>query len=88
MGVKVDLETRQRLKSLGAAKDRSPHYLMRQAIDQYLDREEAIELERQLTMDRWGRFQETGEAVDHDVVAAWMDGLIAGESPRCPVDDD
>ena len=44
----------------------------------------AIERERRLTMGRWERFQQTGESVDHEAVAAWMEGLMAGENPRCP----
>lgn len=75
MGVKLDDGTRDRLKRLGAAKDRSPHYLMQEAIDQYLTREEEIEQERQLTIDRWERYQQTGEAIDHEDVVAWVNGL-------------
>ncbi len=32
MGVKLDPEARERLKKLGAAKDRTPHWLMKKAI--------------------------------------------------------
>ena len=48
---------------------------------------QAVERERRLTMERWERFEETGEFVDGESVAAWMDGLMAGENPRCPVAD-
>jgi predicted transcriptional regulator len=38
MGVKLDEETRNRLKSLSTAKQRSAHWLMREAIREYLDK--------------------------------------------------
>lgn len=85
MGVKLDPETRDRLKSLGSIKDRSPHYLMREAIAQYLSREESAEQERRIALERWARYELTGEAVDHDDVSNWIDKLIAGENPSPPV---
>lgn len=39
-GVKLDQETRDRLKVLAVRKDRTPHWLMKRAIKEYLDREE------------------------------------------------
>lgn len=40
IGVKLDEEIRDRLKSLGTARQRSTHWLMREAIREYLEREE------------------------------------------------
>lgn len=40
VGVKLDDETRDRLKSLGEMKQRSGHWLMRQAIQDYVESEE------------------------------------------------
>jgi predicted transcriptional regulator len=42
VGVRLSDETQQRLERLGQARDRSPHYLMKAAIEQFLDREEAL----------------------------------------------
>jgi predicted transcriptional regulator len=39
--IKLDGKDRERLKSLAVAKKRSSHYLMREAIQKYLDDEEA-----------------------------------------------
>jgi predicted transcriptional regulator len=87
MGVRLDLETRERLKSLGAMRDRSPHYLMREAIFQFLDREESLEREKRITLERWERYRQTGDSIDHHTVSEWIDGLV-GEKPKraCPVD--
>lgn len=73
IGVELDSETRDRLKALGAVKDRSRHSLMREAIAQYLEREEAKERERQTTLERWQRYTQTGETVDNDAVSEWID---------------
>ncbi len=43
MGVKIDTQIRDRLHALGKLKQRSPHWLMRQAIVRYLDEEEAAQ---------------------------------------------
>lgn len=66
MGVKLDENIRERLKVLAAAKDRSPHWLMKKAIQEYLEREEAYERERQDDLQRWERYQETGEYIGHE----------------------
>lgn len=55
MGVKLDDSVRERLKLLGATKDRSPHWLMKQAIQEYLAREETYEREKQEDLERWQR---------------------------------
>jgi predicted transcriptional regulator len=47
IGVKLDNETRERLQQLGQRRDRSPHWLMKTAIREYLEREDRIERERQ-----------------------------------------
>jgi predicted transcriptional regulator len=39
-GIKLDDETQRHLKALVVKRDRSPHWLMRTAIENYLAREE------------------------------------------------
>ena len=68
-------EIQQRLERLGKARDRSPHYLMKAAIEQFLVREEALEAERQLVRERWARYELTGESVAHADVRAWAELL-------------
>ncbi len=75
VGVRLSDETQRRLERLGQARDRSPHYLMKAAIDQFLDREEALEAERHLVSERWARYELTGETVAHADVRAWAESL-------------
>jgi predicted transcriptional regulator len=75
VGVRLSDEIQQRLERLGQARDRSPHYLMKAAIQQFLEREEALEAERQLVQERWARYALTGETVAHADVQAWAEAL-------------
>lgn len=80
-GIKLDDETRQRLKALADKKKRSPHWLMRSAIEDYLQREEQYETEKAEDMARWENYVLTGKAIEHEGVEAWLEDLSQGK-PR------
>ncbi len=82
VGVKLEEETRNRLKMLGLAKKRSPHWMMKEAIQEYLDREEAVERERREDMERWEQYVNTGEHITQEEMAAWFDSLVEGVADR------
>ena len=88
MGVKLDDEMRERLKALGELKRRSMHWLMKEAIRDYVEREEQAERERRLTLERWERYQTTGESVSHEEVEEWLDSLGTAREKPCPVQRD
>ena len=75
MGVKLDSKTRERLKLLGERKERSPHWLMTRAIQDYLDREETYELEKVEDMRRWQEYADTGEFISHEKMKEKLIGL-------------
>ncbi|MEW6735853.1 MAG: ribbon-helix-helix protein, CopG family [Acidobacteriota bacterium] len=83
-GIKLDDDTRARLKALGKLRNRSPHWLMRAAIQDYLEREERYELEKREDMERWERYQLTGKATSHETAAEWLTSLAEGEDKPCP----
>lgn len=60
VAVRLDPEVHVRLRALAQAQQRSAHFLMREAIAQYLDREEAREALRQDALRAWSAYQETG----------------------------
>lgn len=84
IGVKVDEETRARLKALADSRDRSPHWMIKRALTEFLDREEAKELERREDEARWERYVLTGEAVEHDRVRGWLSALAEGKDAKRP----
>ena len=75
IGVKLDGETRERLRRLGEAKQRSTHWLMKKAIARYLEAEERYEREKAEDLARWQRHVEIGTAISHDEVTARLDAL-------------
>ncbi len=83
-GIKLDETTRQRLKELGKLKNRTPHYLMKAAIESYLDREEQYESEKREDQERWERYELTGEAISHETATEWLNKLAQGKAAKCP----
>jgi predicted transcriptional regulator len=72
MAVKLDPGMRERLRALGEAKRRSPHWLMVEAIRLYVEREEEIERAREETRERLARYDATGEYIADEDVEAWL----------------
>ena len=77
VGVKLDPETRSRLKELGRLRDRSTHWLMKEAIARYIEDEERYEREKAEDAARWESYVETGRAISHEEVKARMDELTS-----------
>lgn len=79
LGIKVDDSTRKRLNDLAQELDRTPHWILKTALREYIDREERRERERKDDLARWERFALTGEAVDHARARGWLERLSRGE---------
>jgi predicted transcriptional regulator len=84
MGIKLAITERERLKKLGEQKKRSSHWLAKEAISQYLDREEAAERFKKETIERWEEYKTTGKSVSNDDVMAWLDSWGAENEPKAP----
>lgn len=86
VAVKLDTEIHDRMKALAKVRDRSPHWMMREAIAQYVEREEKREALRQDAMRAWRSYQETGLHVTHAEADTWLAQLEEGqdrEPPEC-----
>ena len=84
IGVKLDDETRLRLKNLGDARQRSAHWIMREAIKEYLDKEEEAERRNQEADAAWEDYKRSGLGVDNDAMAAWLESWGADKETPCP----
>ena len=73
ISIKLDERDKERLRRLGETRKRTPHWLAREAISQYLDREEWLEMFRRETVARWEDFCRTGKSVPHAAVVEWLD---------------
>ncbi|NHZ63406.1 ribbon-helix-helix protein, CopG family [Massilia sp. CCM 8694] len=88
MSVKLDADTRARLERLAESRRRTPHWMLREAIVQYVVREEKRETFRQDTLKAWEEYQATGLHVTADEADAWLQNLEEGndiEPPECHV---
>lgn len=88
VAIKIDEDIKARLKRLAEARQRTSHWLMREAITQYVDREEKREVFRQETLKAWENFRENGLHLTVDEADAWMAQLERGndiEPPECHV---
>jgi len=71
--VKLDENLKTRIKRLAEARRRSPHWIMREAIRDYVEREEAQESFRQEAMASWKAYQETGRHLSGEEVRNWLE---------------
>jgi len=86
VAVKLDGDTRARIKHLADTRSRSMHWIMREAIRQYVDREEKREAFRQDAVIAWNEYELTGIHVTQEEADAWLGDLEAGrdvEPPKC-----
>lgn len=80
-GIKLDPETHERLKHLAEARDRSVHWLMKEAIGRYLTEEERFEREKAEDQARYQHFLDTGAHVSDEEMIAFLDEL-GGQAQR------
>jgi predicted transcriptional regulator len=86
MAVKLEPEMKERLMRLAALKKRSPHWLMREALREYTEKEELAEKLRQETLERWEAYKVGAEGFDNESIVAWLDSWGTGnetEHPTC-----
>ena len=88
VAIKIDDDIKFRVKRLADARHRSAHWLMRQAITEYVDREEKRETFRQDTLKAWEEYRTTGLHVTAAEADTWLDQLEQGndiEPPACHI---
>lgn len=86
VAIKIEADIKERVRRLAQARNRTPHWLMREAIRQYVEREEKREAFRQDAISAWNDYQATGLHVTLDEADAWLAKLEAGtdaELPEC-----
>jgi predicted transcriptional regulator len=84
--LKLDSAMKQRVHRLAAARRRSPHWVMREAVEQYVEREEKREQLRQDALAAWAAYQTAGLHVTAKEADAWLAKLEAGKRaviPKC-----
>lgn len=70
--IKLDDEMKGRVQHLAQARQRTSHWIMREAISQYVEREERRETLRKDTLAAWEEFQATGLHATAEEVDQWL----------------
>jgi predicted transcriptional regulator len=82
--VKLDDNIYNRLKSLGKTVERTPHWLMKKAIVEYVEREEEAETIRQDTLKRLSNLAITSKTIPFEAIEPWLDAWGTGKEGECP----
>ncbi|WP_287788099.1 CopG family ribbon-helix-helix protein [Acidiphilium sp.] len=84
--IKLDDDLASRIRRLAELRRRSAHWIMREAIRDYVVREEARESFRQEALASWSAFQDTGRHLTDEEVQAWLTSWgsdAEAEPPEC-----
>lgn len=82
--IKLDDELKARIQHLAESRQRTPHWIMREAIAQYVTREEKRETFKQDAIRAWNEYQQTGMHLTGEEADAWLARLEAGEDVEPP----
>ncbi|EQB12787.1 hypothetical protein RLDS_18610 [Sphingobium lactosutens DS20] len=82
--IKLDDALEGRLRQLAEVRRRSSESIMREAIAQYVEREEKRETFRQDAIRAWEEYRRTGLHLSHEEADAWLGKLEAGEDVEPP----
>lgn len=88
VAIKIDEDIKARVKRLADARRRTPHWLMREAITEYVEREEKRGAFRKETLEAWEAYRSTGLHVTAIEADIWLGQLEQGndiEPPECHV---
>ena len=86
--LKLDRAGKERVYRLASVRRRSPHWIMREAVEQYVEREEKREQLRQDALAAWAGYRTTGLHLTAEEADAWLAKLEAGKRaviPKCHV---
>ena len=81
--IKLDDADRERIAALATAKKRTPHYLMKEAILEYMKKEEARQNFIAAAESSFEHYKETGLHITLDEFSQWVDKVQ--EAPEVPV---
>jgi predicted transcriptional regulator len=82
--LKLAPEIKDRVQRLATARRRSAHWVMREAVEQYVEREEKRQRLHQDALAAWADYQATGLHATAGEADAWLAKLEAGEDAAAP----
>jgi predicted transcriptional regulator len=82
--IKLDDEMKDRILNLARARQRTSHWIMREAIAQYVIREERREALRLETLQAWQDFQDDGLHATGEEVDRWLSSWGTDDETPAP----
>jgi len=82
--LKLDIDMKARVQRLADSQRRTSHWIMREAIDEYVSREEKRQSFHQEAQAAWEDYQRTGLHLTNEEVGDWIAKLEAGEDAELP----
>jgi predicted transcriptional regulator len=82
--LKIDDALKGRVLALAEQRRRSAHWIMLEAIQQYVDREETRESFKQDALRAWEAYQGNDLHLTMEEADAWLEKLEAGEDAELP----
>ena len=82
--VKIDDDLKNRVQQLADIRHRSPHWIMCEAIRDYVEREEAQERFKQEALASWTAYQETGQHLTNQEVREWLNNWGTDKEKAIP----
>lgn len=84
ISLRIDKALKNRVQALAEQRRRSAHWIMLEAIQQYVNREEARENFKQDALHAWEAYQSNGQRLTMEAADAWLARLEAGEYAELP----
>jgi predicted transcriptional regulator len=88
VSVRIDRGVHERYKNYAQATNRSTHYVLKEAIENYIADAEKREAFKRAADASWKHYEETGLHLTAEEADEWFDRLIAGEEvepPECHI---
>ena len=82
--IKLDDELKDRIQHLADTRHRSAHWIMREAIRDYVERGEARERFKQEALASWTAYKETGQHLTGQEVREWLNTWGSDKEKELP----
>ena len=82
--IKIDDDLKERIQQLADLRQRSAHWIMREAIAQYVQREESLESFKQEALASWAAYHETGRHLSGQEVRTWLNAWGTEAETKLP----
>ena len=84
ISVKLNDELRSRIRRLAEKRQRTAHWIMCEAIREYVEREEALESFKLEALAAWTAYQETGRHLHGEEVRDWLNTWGTDDESELP----